>query len=52
MKRELSPKCLVDSYGTRSFSFALLKLWNSIPEDRFKTKLKTYFFKNVFYLMN
>ena len=44
------------NYGQRSFSYAAPKLWNELPDSVrhsesisiFKTKLKTYLFKNFY----
>ena len=49
--------CPQKNYGCRAFSFAALKLWNSLAEDIknaktgicFKNKLKTHLFRKAFF---
>lgn len=48
----LGKKCLVDSYSVRAFSFAPIKLWNSIPEDIRKWILRKIFKNFLQYLRN
>ena len=52
------PKIRTKKYGARQFSYAATILWNAISDeglknsehvDDFKTRLKTYLFKEYFY---
>ena len=54
----ITPRCNLKSAGERSFHFFAPFVWNSLPSDlrnvptltRFKTELKTHFYRQIFEL--